>query len=124
MNSKMIDIETFYNFIEATNDTRIIWKISKKLLSEIYRKNFLYNKVGVILSDLCCDTNIQQSLLTYGEKINFNKVKNKEIKIMNVIDKINNRFGYGKLRLSSDTVGSFFYKSKKKINWSMNSNYR
>ena len=113
-----------YNFIEATNDTRIIWKISKKLLSEIYRKNFLYNKVGVILSDLFCDINIQQSLLTYGEKINFNKVKNKEIKIMNVIDKINNRFGYGKLRLSSDTVGSFFYKSKKKINWSMKSNYR
>ena len=29
-----------YNFIEATNDTRIIWKISKKLLSEIYRKKF------------------------------------------------------------------------------------
>ena len=34
---------------------------------------------------------------------------------MNIIDKINKRFGYGKLRLSSDTVGSFFYKSKKKI---------
>ena len=32
---------------------------------------------------------------------------------MNVIDKINNRFGYGKLRLSSDTVGSFFYKKEK-----------
>ena len=29
-----------YNFIEATNDTRVIWKISKKLLSKIYRKNF------------------------------------------------------------------------------------
>ena len=43
-----------YNFIEATNDTRIIWKISKNYY-EIYRKNFLYNKVGVILSDLCCD---------------------------------------------------------------------
>ena len=38
--------------------------------------------------------------------------------------KLTKRFGYGKLRLSSDTVGSFFYKSKKKINWSMKSNYR
>ena len=88
------------------------------------RKNFLYNKVGVILSDLCCDDNVQQSLLTYDEKINLNEIKNKEIKVMNVVDKINNRFGYGKLRLSSDTVGSFFYKNKKKINWSMKSNYR
>ena len=113
-----------YNCIEATNDTRVIWKISKRLLSEIYRKNFLYNKVGVILSDLCCDDNVQQSLLTYDEKINLNEIKNKEIKVMNVVDKINNRFGYGKLRLSSDTVGSFFYKNKKKINWSMKSNYR
>ena len=29
---------------------------------------------------------------------------------MNVVDKVNKRFESGKLRLSSDTVGSFFYK--------------
>ena len=28
--------------------------------------------------------------------------------------KVNEKFGYGKLRLSSDTVGSFFDKIKKK----------
>ena len=33
---------------------------------------------------------------------------------MNIVDSVNKRFGYGKLRLSSDTVGSFLYKSKKK----------
>ena len=32
---------------------------------------------------------------------------------MNVIDTINKKFGYGKLRLSSDVVGSFFNKKEK-----------
>ena len=45
-------------------------------------EKFFYNKVGIVLSDLCCDTkNIQQSLLTYGEKINLKQKKNKKIKI-------------------------------------------
>ena len=47
-----------------------------------------------------------------------------DIKIMNLVDEINNKFGYGKLRLSSDEVGMFNSKGKKKINWSMKSNYR
>ena len=113
-----------YVCIEATNDTRVIWKISKKLLSEIYRKNFFYNKVGIVLSDLCSHKKIQQSLLSYREKINLNEKKNKKIQLMNVVDKVNERFGYGKLRLSSDTVGSFFDKNKKKVVWFMKSNYR
>ena len=99
-----------YNFIEATNDTRVIWKISKKLLSKIYRKNFFYNKVGIILSDLCSNKKIQQSLLSYQEKTDSNEKKNKEVRVMNIVDSVNKRFGYGKLRLSSDTVGSFLYK--------------
>ena len=112
-----------YKCLEATNDTRLIWKVSKGLLLEIYRKNFFYNKVGVILSDLCSDQKIQQSLLSHEEKNNLNE-KKKGINVMNVVDRVNERFGYGKLRLSSDTVGSFFDKNKKKTDWSMKSNYR
>ena len=42
----------------------------------------------LIMIKNCCDDNVQQSLLTYDEKINLNEIKNKEIKVMNVVDKI------------------------------------
>ena len=31
---------------------------------------------------------------------------------MNVVDKINKKFGYGKLRLSTDKLGRFYKKKK------------
>ena len=96
----------------------------KKIIIRNLQKKFFYNKVGIILSDLCSNEKIQQSLLLCREKNNLKKENNKEIKVMNVIDTINKKFGYGKLRLSSDVVGSFFNKKKKKINWLMKSNYR
>ena len=37
-----------------------------------------------------------------------------KIKVMNVIDIINKKFGYGKLRLSSDVLVHFLIKKKKK----------
>ena len=80
--------------------------------------------MGIVLSDLCSHKKIQQSLLSYGEKINLNEKKNKKMQLMNVVDKVNEKFGYGKLRLSSDTVGSFFDKNKKTVVWFMKSNYR
>ena len=120
--SKIYANSQTFNFIEATNDTRVIWKKSKKLLSVIYKKNFFYNKVGVILSNLCSNKRIQQSLISNIERSNLDE--SNEIKVMNVIDKVNKKFGYGKLRLSSDAVGSFYNKNKKQINWFMKSNYR
>ena len=120
--SKIYANSQTFNFIEATNDTRVIWKKSKKLLSVIYKKNFFYNKVGVILSNLCSTKRIQQSLISNIERSNLDE--SNEIKVMNLIDKVNKKFGYGKLRLSSDTVGSFYDKNKKQINWFMKSNYR
>ena len=120
--SKIYANSQTFNFIEATNDTRVIWKKSKKLLSVIYKKNFFYNKVGVILSNLCSNKRIQQSLISNIERSNLDE--SNEIKVMNLIDKVNKKFGYGKLRLSSDTVGSFYDKNKKQINWFMKSNYR
>ena len=120
--SKIYANSQTFNFIEATNDTRVIWKKSKKLLSVIYKKNFFYNKVGVILSNLCSNKRIQQSLISNIERSNLDE--SNEIKVMNLIDKVNKKFGYGKLRLSSDAVGSFYNKNKKQINWFMKSNYR
>ena len=57
-------------------------------------------------------------------------VKNKSLKLMKLIDKVNNQFGEGKLRLSSDKSGYFYYKSSmetnknKKVSWLMKSSFR
>ena len=111
-----------YSFLEGTNDVRVIWNISKKLLKEIYLPDFLYNKVGVILSDFCDYENIQKSLF-HDRNQGDHKKKSDSIKLMEIIDNINKKFGDSKLRLSSDENGSFYLK-KKNTKWSMKSEYR
>ena len=110
-----------YSFLEGTNDVRVIWTISQKLLKEIYLSNFLYSKVGVILSDFCDFENTQKSLF-YDKNQGYYK-KSDGIKLMKIMDSINKKFGDNKLRLSSDENGSFYLK-KKNTKWSMKSEYR
>ena len=113
-----------YSLLEATNDIRIIWRISQKLLKEIYLKNFQYNKVGVILSDFYEKKNIQSSLLFNESDVRKNfQEKETNMKLMKAMDNINRKFGDGKLRLSSDINGSFYLR-KKNVKWLMKSNYR
>ena len=61
------------SFLEGTNDVRLIWNISEKLLKGIYLSNFLYSKVGVILSDFCDYKNIQKSLFHDGNQSYYKK---------------------------------------------------
>jgi len=110
-----------YSFLEGTNDVRVIWNISQKLLKEIYLSNFLYSKVGVILSDFCDLENIQKSLF-YDRNQGYYK-KSDGIKLMKIMDSVNKKFGDSKLRLSSDENGSFYLK-KKNAKWSVKSEYR
>ena len=98
---------------------RVIWKKSEKLLKEIYLSNFLYSKVGVILSDFCDFENIQKNLF-YDKNQEY---QSNSIKLMKIMDSINKKFGDSKLRLSSDENGSF-YSKKKNAKWSMKSEYR
>ena len=118
---KYKNIKTYF-FLEGTNDVRVIWKISEKLLKEIYLSNFLYSKVGVILSDFCDSENIQKSLF-YNRNRDYHKKKSDSVKLMKIMDSINKRFGDSKLRLSSDENGSF-YSKKRNAKWSMKSEYR
>jgi len=111
-----------YSFLEGTNDVRLIWNISEKLLKGIYLSNFLYSKVGVILSDFCDYKNIQKSLFHDGNQ-GYYKKKSDSIKLMKIMDNINKKFGDSKLRLSSDENGSFYLK-KKNTKWLMKSEYR
>ena len=115
-----------YTLIEPTFDLRLIWKISDKLLLNIYKDSFLYGKVGVILSDFYSKEFVQQSLINQGAGLELKRKKG--IKIMKLIDNINYRFGYGKIKLSSDSSISFLSKNKEKDNknmkWQMKSQYR
>ena len=111
-----------YSFLEGTNDVRVIWNISQKLLKEIYLSDFLYSKVGVILSDFCDYDNIQKSLF-HDRNQGYYKKKSDSIKLMKIMDSVNKKFGDSKLRLSSDENGSF-YSKKKNAKWSMKSEYR
>ena len=111
-----------YSFLEGTNDVRVIWNISEKLLKGIYLSGFLYSKVGVILSDFCDYKNIQKSLFHDGNQ-GYYKKKSDSIKLMKIMDNINKKFGDSKLRLSSDENGSFYFK-KKNAKWLMKSEYR
>ena len=110
-----------YSFLEGTNDVRVIWNISEKLLKGIYLSDFLYSKVGVILSDFCDYENIQKSLF-HDENQGYYKKKSDSIKLMKIMDSVNKKFGGSKLRLSSDENGSFYLKKNEK--WSMKSEYR
>ena len=111
-----------YKLLEATCDIRLIWKVSKDILKFLYVKAFAYNKVGIILSDFSQRKEIQQSLI--GDKLKNITVKN-EIKLMNVIEKINKKFGEGKIRLLANSDHRFFYTDKEpRVSWQMKSAFR
>ena len=114
-----------YTLIEPTVDVRLIWKIADNLLKKIFKNSFLYNKVGIILSDFYDKENIQKSLINYKSVSETKKIK--ETKLMKTIDDINDRFGYGKIRLSSDSNQNFFSNSiirkNKNPSWQMKAKY-
>ena len=62
----------------------------------------------------------------FNDEYENNKIKKNQLKIMKLIENINNRYGYGKIRLSSDSNGDFFSKErekKKNLTWQMKSEY-
>ena len=108
--------------LEPTIDLRLIWKISDKLLKEIYKNSFLYSKVGVILSDFYSKDRVQQSFINNDLSGVVGKRGN-DIRLMRLIDRINTRFGYGKVKISSDQEINF-HSNKNNLSWKMRSEYR
>ena len=111
------------NFLEATMDTRIIWKASKKILEKIFKSDIHYNKVGIILNNLSITRNIQFSLFKSKLDINNSMI------LMNIMDKINKKFGDRKIRISSDHFNHSMgrIKNNRKVditnNWLMKSRF-
>ena len=75
----------------ATNSTRELRDWTKKALREIYKPNFLYKKVGVILLGLQPEK--VETIRLYGEK-NYEKDK----RLMQALDKISSKFGRDTIR--------------------------
>ena len=112
-------------FIEPTIDSRVIWNKAKYLLGKIYVRNLKYNKIGIILSNLCEEKSIQKSLFNSSLKDKKNTITSESL--MKVFDHINKKFGEGKIKIS---VGKVITSNRKKIrrinryhNWLMRSDF-
>lgn len=75
----------------VTQDTRKIIKVTNRLLKQIYRPNYSYQKAGIALGQIKpIDNNIQHDLFTQAGLIENNSEQQR--KLMESIDEINLRF--------------------------------
>lgn len=86
----MADLEV--RLSHPTDDSRLIVKVARQLLTKLYRPGISYKKVGVILSVLTPKAMVQESLFA-GPDINR--------EAMTVFDKINQRYGTNTIALAS-----------------------
>lgn len=78
----------------ATNDSRVIVKFALELCEKLYKPGYQYAKAGVSLSELSNREYSQFDLFQSGQE-------NKSFKLMATLDKINNRYGAGRLFLAA-----------------------
>lgn len=82
-----------------TNDTRLLTEAVLACLYRIYRPEFRYQKAGVMLSDITPAGIIQRDLFTQAQ------AAGRSDRLMETLDRINNRMGPGTLRLASEGIG-------------------
>jgi DNA polymerase V len=106
------DQEEFYQnslnffFDEATDDTRLVIKAAKELVSGLYREGLRYKKVGITLLDLNNDQLPSQTNLfsAAGNKAS-NVVDAKRQKtLMKVMDDLNEKMGRGTILLAAQGI--------------------
>ena len=113
-----------FHFFEPVLDSRTIWIECNKLLKKVYLLGLDYSKVGVILFNLCERNNIQRQL--FEDNLKYKKKYLDNIKLMDAVDLVNQKFGKGKLRISTGELDSFFKIKKttfKKKKWHMKSDF-
>ena len=81
-----------------TNDTRLLVDAALWLLKRMYRPGYAYQKAGVILNDLVADGGVQRDLFCDTVDAKFLK----QIKLMQALDSINERYGRQTLKLASE----------------------
>jgi DNA polymerase V len=81
-----------FELANATNSTRELKEWAKKALHQIYRKDFLYKKVGVMLLGLQPETGETVRLYNHPSY-------EKDKRLMQALDKISKKFGRDTIRL-------------------------
>lgn len=101
VNDKQYSNARSYNFLEATSYTPDLIKAGKFLLKQIYKENYNYQKVGVILTEIINENEIQESLFN----LDYLQYKNpKKDLVIQKVDEINATFGNNSIIFASNGI--------------------
>ena len=78
--------------VHASADECILNSYAIGCLKKIYQKRFQYKKVGIMLHDICPQAQVQGDLFSENQQ-----QRNRSVKLMKTLDKINTKFGSHKL---------------------------
>jgi DNA polymerase V len=94
-----------------SNDTRLLVKTALWIVKRLYKPGYVYQKAGVLLNDLVPDEGRQQDLFFDASEPNYAQ----NVKVMAVLDAINQRYGRQTLKLGSEGF---------KAPWKMKQNFK
>lgn len=86
------------NFINPTDDLRLITKMAKQALKRIYKPGHYYKKVGVCLEELIAKNPNQLDLFHQPSDNDLDKTE----RLMTTFDAINTRYGRSTVRLAAE----------------------
>jgi DNA polymerase V len=92
------------SLIEPSAYTPLLIKHAKDALGKIYRKGHTYKKAGVILNQIVSEHCFQRDLFTGNLALD-----EKQMQVMQVLDKINQRFGDNALYFAAQGIGSKYH---------------
>lgn len=101
INDKQYSNARSYNFLEPTSYTPDLIKTSKFLLKQIFKENYNYQKVGVILTEIVNENEIQNSLFN----LDLLQYKNpKKDFLISKIDELNNKLGNNTISFAASGI--------------------
>ena len=89
----------------ATSSTLELVRHARAALRSIYLKGYAYKKVGVIVSDIVPNNAVQQSLFDTTDR-------RKQTTIMDVVDKLNAKYGRDMVKVGLQGVNDATWKMK------------
>ena len=84
--------------VTPTDSSLIINRWASHLLDQIWRPEYEYKKTGILLSEITPNTQRQDDLFAEAEPA-------EESRLMTGLDRVNQRFGRGVVRISSQDAG-------------------
>lgn len=85
-------------FINPTDDIRLITKMAKRALQRIYKPGYYYKKVGICLEQLITKNPRQLDIFHQPNEMQLAKTE----QLMDVMDQINDKYGRSTLRLAAE----------------------